>query len=104
MAGVGGAAAAQGSVAETAALVRGPIGGAATPEGRAMKRGGWAILALALVCLCCGVLAPAFRPLHDRRPAFQSANSLHQIVSALVNYHQTNFRLPPAVVTGKDGK
>src|SRR5437867_12176876 len=64
----------------------------------------WLVLGLILLCVSCCVLLPCVGEVRDSEGWVRSQNSLRQIARALLNYHEENGRLPPAVVYGKDSQ
>jgi hypothetical protein len=75
------------------------------PNPRRGKWGRWLLYgAAALFIASCCFLLPCTEKIRDSEGWVRSAVSLKQIGLALRIYHDVNGKLPPAVVTGKDGQ
>jgi hypothetical protein len=75
------------------------------PDPRRRRWGKWLLYgAAALFVASCCLLLPCTSEIRDSEGWVRSAVSLKRIGIALHTYHDVNGRLPPAVVTDKDGR
>jgi hypothetical protein len=62
------------------------------------------VVALSLLGVSCALVLPCLQKSRDRENWLESSSNLKYIALALHNYQETYGRLPPAAITGKDGK